>query len=146
LGSKLWDRLKVLTGIGAASAITCIPDSLQAALSEDRVKVVHYYCNPGDSSGRGGQPMVNQSTNVAMIETESGLFGIGDGGWAIDFHTELDMADAINLATLLEPMHAYFLRRPDSRRRRRFIRAGARALVCRSLSASNSATSGMSTG
>ena len=29
--------------------------------------------------------------------------GAGDGGWAIDFHTKLDMADAINLAVLLEP-------------------------------------------
>jgi L-alanine-DL-glutamate epimerase-like enolase superfamily enzyme len=34
--------------------------------------------------------------------------GAGDGGWAIDFHTELDAADAINLATLLEPLHPYF--------------------------------------
>jgi galactonate dehydratase len=34
--------------------------------------------------------------------------GAGDGGWAIDFHTELDMTDAINLATLLEPLHPYF--------------------------------------
>jgi galactonate dehydratase len=34
--------------------------------------------------------------------------GAGDGGWAIDFHTELDSADAINLATMLEPLHPYF--------------------------------------
>lgn len=34
--------------------------------------------------------------------------GAGDGGWAIDFHTELDLSDAINLATLLEPLHPYF--------------------------------------
>ena len=34
--------------------------------------------------------------------------GAGDGGWAIDFHTELDLPDAINLATLLEPLHPYF--------------------------------------
>src|SRR5262245_43301892 len=32
----------------------------------------------------------------------------GDGGWAIDFHTELDLPDAINLATLLEPLRPYF--------------------------------------
>ena len=32
----------------------------------------------------------------------------GDGGWAIDFHTELDPPDAINLATSLEPLHPYF--------------------------------------
>ncbi|MGD8324679.1 MAG: mandelate racemase/muconate lactonizing enzyme family protein [Gammaproteobacteria bacterium] len=34
--------------------------------------------------------------------------GAGDGGWAIDFHTELDASDAVNLATLLEPLHPYF--------------------------------------
>jgi L-alanine-DL-glutamate epimerase-like enolase superfamily enzyme len=34
--------------------------------------------------------------------------GAGDGGWAIDFHTELDLSDAVNLATLLEPLHPYF--------------------------------------
>jgi L-alanine-DL-glutamate epimerase-like enolase superfamily enzyme len=34
--------------------------------------------------------------------------GAGDGGWAIDFHTELDLPDAINLATMLEPLHPYF--------------------------------------
>jgi len=34
--------------------------------------------------------------------------GAGDGGWAIDFHTELDPPDAINLATMLEPLHPYF--------------------------------------
>jgi galactonate dehydratase len=33
---------------------------------------------------------------------------VGDGSWALDFHTELDMADAINLATLIEPLHPYF--------------------------------------
>ena len=27
-----------------------------------------------------GQPMVNQSTNVVIIETESGLRGVGEGG------------------------------------------------------------------
>ena len=46
----------------------------------DKIKTVHYYRNSGDSAGRGGQPMVNQSTNVVIIETESGLRGIGEGG------------------------------------------------------------------
>lgn len=35
--------------------------------------------------------------------------GVGkDGAWAIDFHTELDMDDAITLATMIEPLHPYF--------------------------------------
>jgi L-alanine-DL-glutamate epimerase-like enolase superfamily enzyme len=33
---------------------------------------------------------------------------VGDGHWAMDFHTELDPPDAINLATLIEPLHPYF--------------------------------------
>jgi L-alanine-DL-glutamate epimerase-like enolase superfamily enzyme len=41
---------------------------------------VRYFSNAGDSQGRRGQPMVNQSTNVVMIETEGGLIGIGEGG------------------------------------------------------------------
>lgn len=77
---KLWDRRHVLTGIGATGASVCIAPSLQAALPEDRVKAVHYYMDAGDAQGRRGQPMVNQSTNVVMIETETGLVGIGEGG------------------------------------------------------------------
>jgi L-alanine-DL-glutamate epimerase-like enolase superfamily enzyme len=77
---KLWDRRRVLTGIGATGASVCVAPSLQAALPEDRVKAVHYYMDAGDAQGRRGQPMVNQSTNVVVIETESGLVGIGEGG------------------------------------------------------------------
>ena len=35
--------------------------------------------------------------------------GVGsDGDWAIDFHTRLDLPDAIRLATLIEPLEPYF--------------------------------------
>jgi hypothetical protein len=34
----------------------------------------------GAAGGRGGQAMVNQSTNAAMIESETGLIGVGEGG------------------------------------------------------------------
>jgi galactonate dehydratase len=76
----LTDRRSVLTGIGAAGASLLLPPSAEASLPEDKVKVVHYYSNAGDSQGRRGQPMVNQSTNVVVIETEAGLTGIGEGG------------------------------------------------------------------
>lgn len=76
----LWDRRSVLAGLGAAGASACLSPAIEAALPEDRVKAVHYYRNSGDAQGRGGQPMVNQSTNVVMIETETGLTGIGEGG------------------------------------------------------------------
>ena len=72
--------------------------------------------------------------------------GAGDGGWAIDFHTELDPPDAINLATMLEPLHPYFcedLIRSEERGVLRDMRVSG--LACRSQWASNSATSGTST-
>src|SRR5690606_39996668 len=68
---ELWDRRSVLTGLGAAGVSALVSPTLEAALPEDRIKVIHYYSNSGDSQGRGGQPMVNQSTNVVIIETES---------------------------------------------------------------------------
>ncbi|MGD8808983.1 MAG: mandelate racemase/muconate lactonizing enzyme family protein [Gammaproteobacteria bacterium] len=76
-----WDRRSVLTGIGAVGASLWIPPSAQAlGLPEDRIRTVRYFSNAGDSRGRRGQPMVNQSTNVVMIETENGLVGFGEGG------------------------------------------------------------------
>ena len=71
--------------------------------------------------------------------------GAGDGGWAIDFHTELDPPDAINLATMLEPLHPYFcedLIRSENVPPTRHVRNGR---ACRSLWASSSATNGTST-
>lgn len=32
-----------------------------------------------------------------------------DGGWCIDFHTQLDMPDAVALANLIEPLRPYFV-------------------------------------
>jgi L-alanine-DL-glutamate epimerase-like enolase superfamily enzyme len=35
--------------------------------------------------------------------------GVGkDGDWAIDYHTRLDLADAVRLSTLIEPLEPYF--------------------------------------
>ena len=35
--------------------------------------------------------------------------GVGkDGDWAIDYHTRLDMPDAVRLSTLIEPLEPYF--------------------------------------
>ncbi len=77
-----WDRRTVMKGMGAAATASLwLPSSADAlGLPEDRIKAVHYYSNSGDINGRRGQPMVNQSSNVIVIETASGLRGIGEGG------------------------------------------------------------------
>jgi L-alanine-DL-glutamate epimerase-like enolase superfamily enzyme len=71
-----------MAGLGgaAASALWLPPAADALGLPQDKIKRVTYYGNVVDSGGRGGQPMVNQSTNVVIIETESGLKGIGEGG------------------------------------------------------------------
>jgi L-alanine-DL-glutamate epimerase-like enolase superfamily enzyme len=69
------------TGAGIASAGILATRSAPAfALPEDKIKSIRYYSNPGDTTGRRGQPMVNQSSNVVLIETEKGRIGIGEGG------------------------------------------------------------------
>ncbi len=79
--TNLWDRRSVLTGLGAVGASLFVPPSADAlGLTDDKIKVIRYFSNSGDSTGRRGQPMVNQSTNVVIIETERGLTGIGEGG------------------------------------------------------------------
>src|SRR5215831_5791914 len=75
------DRRSFLQGLGALGAAACFAPKMGAfRLPEDKIKVVHYFTTPGDAQGRQGQPMVNQSSNVVMIETERGLTGIGEGG------------------------------------------------------------------
>jgi len=76
-----WNRRSVLSSLGAIGASLWFPPSADAlGLGDDKIKVIRYFGNSGDSQGRLGQPMVNQSTNVVLIETERGLVGIGEGG------------------------------------------------------------------
>ena len=78
---QLVDRRSFLTGLGALGASLWTAPSAEAfRLPEDKIKVVRYFSEAGDANGGRGQPMVNQSNNVVMIETERGLVGIGEGG------------------------------------------------------------------
>ena len=76
-----WNRRSVLTGLGAVGTNLWLAPSADAlGLADDKIKVIRYFSNAGDSTGRRGQPMVNQSSNVVIVETEGGLTGIGEGG------------------------------------------------------------------
>lgn len=79
---SMWNRRTILKGMGAAATASLwMPTRADAlGLPQDKIKTIHYYRNSGDANGRTGQPMVNQSSNVVVIETESGLRGIGEGG------------------------------------------------------------------
>jgi galactonate dehydratase len=50
------------------------------------------------------QTVANTVDRCELIRKGAGT----DGAWAIDFHAELDMADAITLATQIEHLHPYF--------------------------------------
>ena len=80
-GTRQRDRRSFLKGVGALGAgLWMAPAADAFALPEDKIKVVRYFSNPGDAQGRQGQPMVNQSSNVVIIETERRRIGIGEGG------------------------------------------------------------------
>ena len=72
---SITDRRTLIKGLGAAAtAGLWFPADAFAALPEDRIKKITYY------NGGGAQPMVNQSSNVVVIETEAGFVGVGEGG------------------------------------------------------------------
>jgi L-alanine-DL-glutamate epimerase-like enolase superfamily enzyme len=81
VATNLCDRRGFLAGLGVLGASLWVAPSADAlALADDKIKRIRYFRNSGDSTGNRGQPMVNQSSNVVIIETERGLTGIGEGG------------------------------------------------------------------
>jgi L-alanine-DL-glutamate epimerase-like enolase superfamily enzyme len=78
---QTWNRRKIVAGLGSAGAALWLPPGADAlGLPDDKIKTIHYYGNAVDAGGRGGQPMLNQSTNVVINETQGGHKGIGEGG------------------------------------------------------------------
>lgn len=62
--------------------------------------------DPGADTPFNSRQMV-QKTHQNCVEIRDGVSGRGD--WAIDYHTRLDLADAIRLSTLIEPLEPYFV-------------------------------------
>jgi len=80
MATNLCNRRGFLAGLGALGASVWVASADALALAEDKIKRIRYFRNSGDSTGNRGQPMVNQSSNIVVIETERGLTGIGEGG------------------------------------------------------------------
>jgi galactonate dehydratase len=65
----------------------------------------HGVADPPPGGAFDSHQMVRKSYEECVQIRE----GVGkDGDWAIDYHTRLDMPDAIRLSTLLEPLEPYF--------------------------------------
>lgn len=61
---------------------------------------------PGDGSPFNSRHMI-QKTVESCREVREGVGKEGD--WAIDYHTRLDLADAVRLSTLIEDLEPYFV-------------------------------------
>ena len=62
------------------------------------------------TDGRGPVSDRFENVNRTYEHCKQVREGVGrDGGWCIDFHTELDMPDAVNLANKIEPLKPYFV-------------------------------------
>src|SRR5258706_9689986 len=74
--------LKACTGTAAVATLGDRADA--AGLPKTKITRIRYYRTPTDAAGRPNtkQPLFNQSTNVVLVETDSGLVGVGEGGAA----------------------------------------------------------------
>lgn len=61
--------------------------------------------DPGENQPFNSHQMV-QKTYQQCLEIREGVGKEGD--WAIDYHTRLDLPDAVRLSTLIEPLEPYF--------------------------------------
>ena len=72
-----------LTAAAGAASLSVQADAADAAgLPKTRITRIRYYKTPTDAAGRPNtrQPLFNQRTNVVVVETDSGLVGVGKGG------------------------------------------------------------------
>ena len=67
---------------GAAGAASMAGRADAAGLPKTKITRIRYFKTPTDAAGRPNtrQPLFNQSTNVVLVETDSGLVGVGEGG------------------------------------------------------------------
>ncbi len=68
--------------LGGAASLPFPNPARAANLPKSKITRIRYYKTPTDAAGRPNtkQPLFNQSTNVVLVETDSGLVGVGEGG------------------------------------------------------------------
>lgn len=74
---------RCLQAASAAGVVGVLADEADAAgLPKTKITRIRYFKTPTDAAGRPNtrQPLFNQSTNIVMVETDSGLVGVGEGG------------------------------------------------------------------
>ncbi|MBL8214224.1 MAG: mandelate racemase/muconate lactonizing enzyme family protein [Bryobacterales bacterium] len=74
---------RCLQAASAAGVVGALADQADAAgLPKTKITRIRYFKTPTDAAGRPNtrQPLFNQSTNIVMVETDSGLVGVGEGG------------------------------------------------------------------
>jgi L-alanine-DL-glutamate epimerase-like enolase superfamily enzyme len=100
----------------AALGVAATPIAALAALPNMKITRIRYYRTPTDAAGRSNaaiqQPTFNQSTHVVIIETDTGITGVGEGG-APDVMQQLAGQligqDPLRIEYLWQVMHrAYF--------------------------------------
>jgi galactonate dehydratase len=94
------------TGTLAQTARACLDAGYRA-----------YRAGPADAPrGADGQPApydIRRMVENTAEECREIRAGVGPrGDWAIDFHTRFDLADAVRLATLIEPLQPLFIEDP----------------------------------
>jgi galactonate dehydratase len=75
-------RRHFLSSLASAGAVVLPAVELSAAAPGMKITRVRYYQSPGDAAQRKSTVpgLFNQSTNVVVIDTDSGISGIGEGG------------------------------------------------------------------
>jgi L-alanine-DL-glutamate epimerase-like enolase superfamily enzyme len=61
--------------------------------------------DPGKGAAFNSHQMVHKTVENCKEIRE----GVGEGDWTIDYHTRLDMPDAVRLSTLIEDLEPYFV-------------------------------------
>lgn len=121
-GKALGLPLHMLLGGKTRNYLECYPTGfrgIKGASVKDNAKLCmdqgYRAYRAGTAGPREGTTSFNSRHCIedTLKQCEQVREGVGpDGDWCVDFHTRLDIADAVRLATLIEPLAPYFVEDP----------------------------------